>query len=166
MPLVVADRIKETSVTAGAGTLTLAGASAGFRSFADIGNGNTTYYAIVDNVANTWEVGIGTYTSSGTTLSRDIVLSNSSGTTAKITFAANSKDVFVTYPASKGVYGDSINTAYESQFAASNGLFLNSNTVSTTITLPTNYNAMSAGVITVNDGITVTIPNGARWVVV
>ena len=106
MALVVADRVKETSTTSGQGTLTLAGAVAGFQSFAVIGNGNTTYYTIVDNIANTWEVGIGTYTSSGTTLSRDTVLSNSSGTTAKINFASNSKDVFVTYPASKSTYED------------------------------------------------------------
>jgi len=104
MPLVVKDRIKETSATSGTGTLTLAGASAGFRSFADVGNGNTTYYAIVDATAGTWEVGIGTYTSLGTTLSRTTILSNSSGTTAAINFAANSKDVFVTYPASKSLY--------------------------------------------------------------
>ena len=104
MALVVADRVKETSTTAGSGTLTLAGASTGFQSFAVIGNGNTTYYSIVDNIAGTWEVGIGTYTSSGTTLSRDTVLANSSGTTSKITFAANSKDVFATYPAGKAVY--------------------------------------------------------------
>lgn len=104
MPLVVKDRIKETSTTSGTGTLTLAGASAGFRSFADVGNGNTTYYAVVDSIAGTWEVGIGTYTSSGTTLSRTTILSNSSGTTAAINFAANSKDVFVTYPASKSLY--------------------------------------------------------------
>jgi hypothetical protein len=70
MPLVVKDRIKETSTTSGTGTLTLAGAASGFRSFADIGNGNTTYYAIVDTTAGTWEVGIGTYTLSGTTLAR------------------------------------------------------------------------------------------------
>lgn len=164
MALVVADRIKETSVTAGTGTLTLAGASAGFRSFADVGNANTTYYAIVDSIANVWEVGIGTYTLSGTTLSRDTVLSNSSGTTANISFAANSKDVFVTYPASKGVYEDSLNTAYSAQFAATNGMYLNSKTVSVSFTIPTDYNAMSAGPVTVSNGITVTIPNGSRWV--
>jgi hypothetical protein len=113
MPLVVKDRIKETSTTSGTGTLTLAGAAAGFRSFADIGDANTTYYAIVDATAGTWEVGIGTYTASGTTLSRDTILSNSSGTTAAIDFAANSKDVFVTYPASKSVYGDASDIAYE-----------------------------------------------------
>lgn len=102
MPLVVADRVKETSTTAGTGTLTLAGAVAGFQSFAAIGNGNQTYYTIVDSSANTWEVGIGTYTSSGTTLSRDTVLASSSGT-SKIDFSAASKDVFVTYPASPSI---------------------------------------------------------------
>ena len=112
MALVVADRVKETSTTSGQGTLTLAGAVAGFQSFAVIGNGNTTYYTIVDNIANTWEVGIGTYTSSGTTLSRDTVLSNSSGNTNKINFASNSKDVFVTYPASKSTYEDEGNAVY------------------------------------------------------
>jgi hypothetical protein len=166
MPLVVADRIKETSTTSGTGTLTLSGASAGFRSFADIGNGNTTYYAIVDATAGTWEVGIGTYTSSGTTLSRDTILSNSSGTTAAIDFAANSKDVFVTYPASKGVYEDADNVAYAEHIAASNGIFLNKNAVATSLTLPTNYNGLSSGNVTLNTGITVTVPTGARWVIV
>lgn len=166
MPLVVKDRIKESSSTAGTGTLTLAGAATGFRSFADIGNGNTTYYAIVDTTAGTWEVGIGTYTSSGTTLSRDTVLSNSSGTTTKISFAANIKEVFVTYPSSKAVYGDATDTAYDAQFAASNGVYLNSNTIATSLTFPTNYNGMSAGNVTLSTGVTVTVPTGARWVVV
>jgi hypothetical protein len=166
MPLVVKDRIKETSTTSGTGTLTLAGAASGFRSFADIGNGNTTYYAIVDSVANTWEVGIGTYTSSGTTLARNTILSNSSGTTAAINFAANIKDVFVTYPSSKAVYGDASDIAYDASFAASNGIFLNANTVATSLTLPTNYNGLSAGNVTLSTGVTVTVPTGARWVIV
>ena len=72
MPLVVKDRVKETTTTAGTGTITLAGAASGFQSFSVIGNGNTTYYAIVGGTQ--WEVGIGTYTASGTTLSRDTVL--------------------------------------------------------------------------------------------
>ena len=166
MPLVVKDRIKETSTTSGTGTLTLAGAASGFRSFADIGNGNTTYYAIVDTTAGTWEVGIGTYTSSGTTLARNTILSNSSGTTAAINFAANIKDVFVTYPSSKAVYGDASDIAYEASFAASNGIFLNANTVATSLTLPTNYNGLSSGNVTLNTGVTVTVPTGARWVIV
>ena len=60
MGLILKDRIKETSSTTGQGTLTLGGAANGFRSFADIGDGNITYYCIVDG--NTFEVGVGTYT--------------------------------------------------------------------------------------------------------
>lgn len=166
MPLVVKDRIKETSLTSGTGTLTLAGASSGFRSFADIGNGNTTYYAIVDSSAGTWEVGIGTYTLSGTTLSRDTVLSNSSGTTSLINFSANSKDVFVTYPSDKSVHEDADNIAYAQHLAAANGILLNSNAVATSLTLPSGYNGVSAGTVTINSGVTVTVPSGARWAIV
>ena len=60
MALVLADRVKETTTTAGTGTVTLAGAATGFQSFAVIGDGNTTFYAIVAQVGNEWEVGIGT----------------------------------------------------------------------------------------------------------
>jgi hypothetical protein len=101
MALIIKDRIKEVTTTTGQGTITLAGASTGFRSFADIGNANTTYYCISNN--NEFEVGVGTYTASGTTLSRDTVLSNSLGTTAKINFSAGSKDVFCTYPSGVAV---------------------------------------------------------------
>jgi hypothetical protein len=106
MALVLADRVKETTTTTGTGTVTLAGASTGYRSFSTIGNGNTTYYAIVDNTAGAWEVGLGTYTSSGTTLSRTTVLSSSNSNNL-VSFAAGTKDVFVTYPSSKSVYLDS-----------------------------------------------------------
>lgn len=166
MALVVADRIKETSTTSGTGTLTLAGASAGFRSFADIGNGNTTYYSIVDSNAGTWEVGIGTYTLSGTTLSRDTVLSNSLGTTAKINFSANSKDVFVTYPAAKSVHGDATDIAYMKHLAASNGIFLSNQTISTSMTFPTGYDGISGKNATIASGVTVTVPSGQTWTIV
>ena len=106
MALVLKDRVKETSTTAGTGTLTLDGAVTGFQSFAAVGNGNSTYYAIVDNATGAWEVGIGTYTSSGTTLSRTTVLSSSAGG-ALVTFTSNPKDVFVTYPSERGVWLDS-----------------------------------------------------------
>lgn len=102
MPLVVADRVKETTTTAGTGTITLAGASSGYQSFAAIGNGNTTYYTIAGQTGSQWEVGIGTYTSSGTTLSRDTVLASSSSGN-KVDFSAGTKDVFVTYPAGKSI---------------------------------------------------------------
>ena len=102
MALVVKDRVQETSTTSGTGTLTLAGAVAGFQTFSSsIGNGNTTFYTIYDNVAQDWEVGVGTVGAG--TLSRDTVLSNSLGTTAKISFASNAKSVFCTYPAEQSV---------------------------------------------------------------
>jgi hypothetical protein len=103
MPLVLKDRVKETTTTAGTGTVTLLGAVTDYQTFAAIGNGNTTYYCIAGQGSNEWEVGIGTYTSSGTTLSRDTVLASSAGGTTKVTFSAGTKDVFCTYPAGKSV---------------------------------------------------------------
>lgn len=104
MALVLKDRVRETTTTAGTGTVTLAGAVTGFQSFAIIGNGNTTYYCISGQGTNEWEVGIGTYTSSGTTLARTTVLANSAATQpSALSFSAGTKDVFVTYPAEKSV---------------------------------------------------------------
>jgi len=112
MALVLADRVKETTTTAGTGTVTLLGASAGFQSFAVVGNANTTYYAIVGQTTSEWEVGIGTYTSAGTLLARTTVLSNSSATEpSALNFAAGTKDVFVTYPSSKSVNLDASGNA-------------------------------------------------------
>ena len=100
MALVLKDRVKETTTTTGTGTITLAGAATGFQSFAAIGNGNTTYYAI--SGGSEWEVGIGTYTASGTTLSRTTVLA-SSNAGALVSFSAGTKDVICTYPADKAI---------------------------------------------------------------
>jgi hypothetical protein len=112
MALVLADRVKETTTTAGTGTVTLLGAAPGFQSFAVVGNANTTYYTIAGQTTSEWEVGIGTYTSSGTTLARTTVLSNSSGTQpSALSFSAGTKDVFVTYPSSKSVNLDASGNA-------------------------------------------------------
>jgi hypothetical protein len=106
MPLVIADRVLETTTTTGTGTITLAGAVTGYQSFGTaVGNGNTTYYTIAIEGGTDWEVGIGTYTSSGTTLSRDVVL-DSSNSGALVSFGSGTKQVFVTYPADKAVYLD------------------------------------------------------------
>lgn len=107
MALVLQDRVKENSTTSGTGTITLAGAYTGYRTFAScIPNGSTTYYCI-HNLApgyqNEWEVGLGTYSSN--TLTRDTVLS-SSNADALVNFTAGSGglEVFVTYPAEKAIY--------------------------------------------------------------
>ena len=160
MALVVKDRVKETSTTTGTGTFTLAGAVSGFQSFSAIGNANTTYYAIVGG--SQWEVGLGTYTSSGTTLSRDTILASSNSGSA-VNFSAGTKDVFCTYPAGKAVYGDSTDTAYEAQFAASNGLLMNNMTVGTSFTIPTGYSAVAVGPMVISGGVTITVPSGSRW---
>jgi len=91
-------RTKETSTTTGTGTLNLAGAVTGFRTFVNaFGTGKPCYYVIVDGTA--WEVGIGTVTSgSPDTLSRDTVL-DSSAAGAKLTLGAGTKSVFNDAPA-------------------------------------------------------------------
>jgi hypothetical protein len=132
MALAVADRVKETSTTAGTGTLTLLGAVSGYQSFSAIGSGNTTYYCIVDDNTGQWEVGVGTYTSPNQ-LSRDSVLSSSSGGSA-ITFLGNIKQVFVTYPAERSVYENAAGSLVLSKVEATTGEITNLTSTSATIT--------------------------------
>lgn len=108
MALVLKDRVKETTTTTGTGTVTLAGAVTGFQSFSVIGNGNTTYYCITDNT--NWEVGIGTYTSAGTTLSRTTVFASSNSNNL-VNWGVGSKDVFVTYPSARQLNTGETNSA-------------------------------------------------------
>ena len=103
MALVLKDRVKETTTTTSTGTYTLAGAVTGYQAFSVVGDGNTTYYTVTDGT--NWEVGIGTYTLSGTTLSRDTILASSNSGNA-VSWGAGSKDVFLTYPAERSVYID------------------------------------------------------------
>jgi len=261
MALVLADRVKETTTTTGTGSVTLAGASSGYQSFSVIGNGNTTYYCISDQTGTNWEVGIGTYSTTGPTLARTTVLS-SSNSGSLVTFTSGTKDVFVPQPASKAVYigsGTNIpldfsnataanrnsfqtstlngttgayflpngtataasvqatnnsdptnaskiliatngstdvqlvsgingtgtylplsfytngsqsaqldtaaNFKANGQIIAGNGLHVNSNTVSATYAIPAGSSAMSVGPITLNSGVTVTVPSNSKWVV-
>ena len=99
MPLVIADRVRETSTTTGTGTLTLDGAVTGFRTFGSaIGSGNTCYYTIT--LGADYEIGLGTV---GTgTLARTTVLKSSNSNNA-VNFGAGTKDVFVTYAADVAV---------------------------------------------------------------
>jgi len=109
MPLVLADRVRDTTTTTGTGTVTLSGtAPSGYQNFSVVGNGNTTYYTI--NAGSQWEVGIGTYSSTGPTLARTTVLA-SSNSGSLVDFSAGTKDVFVTYPAGESVYQDGASIA-------------------------------------------------------
>ena len=102
MALVLDDRVKETSTTTGTGTLNLSGAVSGFQTFvAGVGDGNTTYYAIVNRDEDEWETGLGTVADASTdTLARTTVIASSNSDSA-VDFSAGTKDVFVTLPASK-----------------------------------------------------------------
>ena len=104
MALVLKDRVKETTTTTGTGSFALAGAVTGYDSFGQIGNGNTTYYAVYLDGGSEWEVGIGTYTSPST-LSRDTILASSNAGNI-VTFSAGQKTIWCDYPAGKAVYTD------------------------------------------------------------
>jgi hypothetical protein len=151
MAFVLKDRVKETTTTTGTGTVTLAGAVSGYQSFSAIGNANNTYYTIAGQGTSEWEVGIGTYTSSGTTLSRDTVLA-SSNSGSLVNFSAGTKDVFCDYPAGRAVIGGE-------------GYVENSYTINTSSSITTGSNAISVGPLTIASGASVTVPSGSRWLV-
>lgn len=109
MAFVIKDRVFEYTTTTGTGTLTLAGTKSGYQQFAVVGNGNTTYYTIVDAAGN-WETGIGTYTSSGSTLARTTVLASSNSNNL-VNFAAGTKEVFSSQPAGRAVAVDTLATS-------------------------------------------------------
>lgn len=152
MAFVLADRVRETTTTTGTGTVTLAGAVLGFQTFSAIGNGNTTYYTIAGQGTSEWEVGIGTYTSSGTTLSRTTVLA-SSNSGSLVNFSAGTKDVFCDYPAGRAVIGGQ-------------GYVENTYTITNSSTVTDGSNALSVGPLTISSGVSVTVPSGSRWVVI
>lgn len=197
MALVLKDRVKETSTTAGTGTLTLLGPATGYQAFSVIGDGNSCYYTIQNTESGfegEWEVGIGTYTASGTTLSRDSVLS-SSNSGALVPFSAGSKIVFLTYPAERSValntvtaglntgevpfsasdgyidsdnafqYDPALNNAIAPVFYGTNGINLYSKVISYNYTIPINTVAVSFSPLAVASGVTVTVPSGQTWAV-
>jgi len=167
MALVLADRVQETTTTTGTGTVTLAGALTGYQSFAAIGNGNTTYYTIAGQTTSEWEVGIGTYTSSGTTLSRDTILSSSNAGSA-VNFSAGTKNVFVTYPSSRSVYANGTTlTATNSSILPVGSGGTGITTTPTNGQIPigngTNY---TAATLTAGNGTSITNASGAITVTV
>ena len=92
MALVIKDRVKETTTTTGTGTYTLGGAVTGFETFtANLSNADTTYYACTDNTD--FEVGLGTFTSSGTTLARTTILASSNSNNA-VDWSSGTRTIF------------------------------------------------------------------------
>jgi hypothetical protein len=91
MAHITADRVQETTTTTGTGAITLAGAVAGFRTFASVMATNDTCYYVIQGTTE-WEVGVGTF---NTTLTRTTVQS-SSNAGAPVNFSAGTKNVFLT----------------------------------------------------------------------
>ena len=85
-------RVMETTTSTGSGPFTLAGAVIGYQTFACVGNAKSCIYTITDGT--NWMEVLGTYTSSGTSLSVDTVLQSSNGGSA-VTFSAGTKQVFL-----------------------------------------------------------------------
>ena len=157
MALVVKDRVKEKTTTTGTGTITLAGAVTGFQAFSVIGDGNSTYYTIT--AGTDFEVGIGTYTLSGTTLSRTTILESSNAGSA-VNFGVGSKDVFVTYPAERSVMA--VGGGVTSDTGA---VYINKATMCQDTVLNTSENGLVVGPLTISGGVTFTVSGGQRYVV-
>jgi hypothetical protein len=181
MALVVFDRVKESSNTSGTGTVVLAGAQAGYQSFAVVGNGNQTYYTIADQVGSNWEVGVGTYYSGNVSLSRDTILA-SSNANAAVSFGTNTKDVFITYPAEKSVTSNNAPTSGYiltgngtgvpptwQQLSAplatgNNSIIINNTNITSNAVIASGQNGYSVGPVNTANGVTVTIAANSTWI--
>lgn len=100
MALVLANRVQESATANTTVSFTLTGAVLGFQTFAVIGDTNTTFYSATDTAGN-WEVGLGTYSTTGPTLTRTTIYASSNGGSA-VTFPGT-VNVFVTYPSGRSV---------------------------------------------------------------
>jgi len=163
MALVLADRVQEITTSTGTASVLLSGAVNGYQSFtAGVGNGNTCYYTIYDNTSFAWEVGIGTYTTSPNTLTRNTILSSSNSGSA-INLAGNTAAVWVDYPSGKSVYKDANGNVSANSFTPG----WTSNTTAsatTTLTVISSYYQRFVGTLTqtviLPDATTVSLGQG------
>ncbi len=122
MSLIVANRIQETCISPGTGPVALLGAAIQYVSFSSkLSNGDTTFYVIADAVGTNWEVGIGTYASSGNTLARTTVLS-SSNSGSLVNFSSGTQNVWNDYPAEYAIYASNNASQASGQSLISSGV--------------------------------------------
>lgn len=174
MSFILRNRVRSTTTTTGTGTFTLGAAATGYQAFSVIGDGNKTFYCITNN--KDWEVGIGTYTSTGTTLSRDIIL-ESSNSNQKVDWVAGTKDIFIPYPAGAApgstetegttLYGDTQAAwhnirKYLVRSYSSGVLFSNPITLTESVTRGSDNLGYAGGVLTPNGDIHFCPVNGNR----
>ena len=148
------NRAKMATATTGTGTITLGAASDGFQTFAGAGivDGDLVRYVIEEG--DNFEIGTGTYTASGTTLTRNPSESSAAG--AAITLAGEALVFLTAANADISPTGGGTNRVF----------YENDQAVTTDYTIPATKNAMTTGPIEVASGVTVTIETGARWVVI
>ena len=132
-----------TTSTTGTGSLTLTGASDGYQTFANAGlsDGDVVSYTIEDG--SNWEIGRGVVGSSATTLTRGVTESSNSGSALSLSGGA---EVFVTA---------TVNEVY--QYA--------STTINVDQTLDASVEYETGSGTTINNGVTLTIPNSGQLVV-
>jgi hypothetical protein len=110
MAYIVTDRVKQKTTSSGTGSITLGASVTGFQTFSAVcANGDTFHYAIVHLTNGTWETGVGTYNSSGGTITRSVI-SSSSGTSL-IDFASGDKEIFITPVAGNLIFKDNLGAA-------------------------------------------------------
>lgn len=153
MPVLV-NRAKMSTSTTGTGTITLGSAEDGYQTFAGAGVANADVVRYIIEDGSNYEIGTGTYTSSGTTLSRTVSESSNSNNAINLSGSAT---VFVGATAQDlSPLGGGSNKVF----------FENDTNVTANYTITDGKNAMSAGPITVDNGVTVTIGTGETWTVV
>jgi hypothetical protein len=155
-----------TSATSATTATNLAGGANGSLPY-QTGSGATTFLAAgTDGYILTQASGVPTWAAApqtGITITDD----TSTNATRYITFtdATTGTETGLDVSSTKLQYNPSTGTITSEILAAANGIVINSTTVDTNYTIPNNYNASSAGPITIDSGVTVTVPSGSRWIV-
>jgi hypothetical protein len=156
MALIVKDRVLESCSTSGLVDFTLTGAVSGYQRFSAIGNGNTTYYTAYVIGGTEWEVGIGTVGTSS--LSRDTVLSSSTG--SKINFSS-SPVVWCDLPSSKAIFADANgNVSANSFLNGFTSVTASASLITLTASSTPDYVVTGSGGQTIKLPDATTLPNG------